>query len=61
MKSTRARVLALKLDSYGLIDNSTVLETQAVISGLLFGDPQLTDKQVIKKALDINYEAFVTA
>ena len=61
MKNTRARDLALKLESYGLIDNSTVLETQAIISGLLFENPQLPENQIVNRALKINYATFDAA
>ena len=52
MKLTRARSLALELDAFGLIDNGTVLEAQAIISGLLFGNPELSDQEVMKLALE---------
>ena len=61
MKNTRARDLALKLESYGLIDNSTVLETQAIISGLFFENPQLPENQIVNRALKINYATFDAA
>jgi len=52
MKLTRARQIALELDAFGLIDNGTVLQAQAIISGLLFGNPELSDAEVMKLALE---------
>jgi len=53
MKITRSQTLALELDACGLIDNSTLLEAQAIISGLLLCNPELTDEQVKKLALEV--------
>ena len=53
MKTTRARTLALELQAFDLIDNGTVLQAQAIIAGLLFSNPELTDKQVMQRALEV--------
>ena len=50
-KVTRARTLALELDACELINNATVAEAQAVIAGILFQHPELSDDKVCAKAL----------
>ena len=46
MKVTRARLLAQQLVAEDMFDVKDTLQVQAMISGIIFGDPTVTDEEI---------------
>jgi hypothetical protein len=46
MKVTRARILAQQLVADDMVDAKDILQVQAMIAGIIFGDPTITDEEI---------------
>jgi len=46
MKVTRARLLAQQLVADDMVDAKDILQVQAMIAGIIFGDPTVTDEEI---------------
>ena len=46
MKVTRARLLAQQLVADDMVDAKDILQVQAMIAGIIFGDPTITDEEI---------------
>ena len=46
MKVTRARLLAQQLVNDGLVEAKDALQVQAMISGIIFGNPAIEDEEI---------------
>ena len=46
MKVTRARLLAQQLVADDMVDAKDILQVQAMISGIIFGNPAVTDEEI---------------
>ncbi len=46
MKVTRARLLAQQLVADDMVDAKDILQVQAMISGIIFSNPAITDEEI---------------
>ncbi len=46
MKVTRARLLAQQLVTDGLVEAKDILQVQAMIAGIIFGNPDIEDEEI---------------
>ena len=46
MKNTRARTLAKQLVADDMVDAKDTLQVQAMIAGIIFGNPTITDEEI---------------
>ena len=46
MKVTRARLLAQQLVADEMVETKDILQVQAMIAGIIFGNPALTDEEI---------------
>ena len=46
MKVTRARLLAQQLVNDGLVEAKDILQVQAMIAGIIFGNPAIEDEEI---------------
>jgi hypothetical protein len=46
MKVTRARLLAQQLVADDMVDAKDILQVQAMIAGIIFGNPAITDEEI---------------
>ena len=59
MKVTRARLLAQQLVTDGMVEAKDILQVQAMIAGIIFGNPAIEDEEIgAQLAHDLCFDLF---